>query len=139
MINLFHTSIIFIFILSTLVADHLKAQENTEPQFEMKTYYFVFLNAAPDRPTIDSAKAMEIQAGHMAHMNDIFRQGKLKLAGPFIDGGETRGIWILDVATEEEAKEICSKDPAVINGRLNPVIKQWYGPAGLKVEPKAEK
>jgi len=137
--NLFNASIIVIFFIASFTINHLKAQENTEPEFEMKTYYFVFLNAAPDRPVIDSAKAMEIQAGHMEHMNDIFKQGKLKLAGPFMDGGETRGIWILDVATEEEAKEICSKDPAVINGRLNPVIKQWYGPAGLKVEPKAEK
>jgi uncharacterized protein YciI len=139
MMNLFNTSIIVIYFLSAFAVNQLKAQENTEPEFEMKTYYFVFLNAAPNRPVIDSAKAMEIQAGHMAHMNDIFKQGKLKLAGPFMDGGETRGIWILDVATEEEAKEICSKDPAVINGRLNPVIKQWYGPAGLKVEPKGSK
>jgi uncharacterized protein YciI len=137
--NIIYSSITAIIIVCVLIVKPAFSQDDPETEFEMKTYYFVFLNAVPDRPTIDSAKAMEIQSGHMAHMNDIFKQGKLKLAGPFMDGGETRGIWILDVATEEEAKEICSKDPAVINGRLNPVIKQWYGPAGLKVEPKAQK
>jgi uncharacterized protein YciI len=112
------------------------AQENKEPVFEMKTYYFVFLNKVPDRPVLDSAKAMEIQTGHLNHIMQMFKDGKCRLAGPFMDDGDTRGILILDVTTEEEAKELCSKDPAVINGRLNPVIKPWYGPAGLKVEPK---
>ena len=114
------------------------AQEDKEPEWEMKTYYFVFLNAVPDRPKLDSAKAMEIQMGHLNHISQMFKDGKCRLAGPFMDGGEVRGILILDVATEEEAKELCSKDPAVINGRLNPVIKPWYGPAGLKVEPKSK-
>jgi uncharacterized protein len=123
-------------IFAVLITVNTMAQDNTEPKYEMKTYYFVFLNAVADRPDIDSARAMEIQAGHMANMGEMFKAGKLKLAGPFLDGGEMRGIWILDVATEDEAKELCSKDPAVINGRITTVIKKWYGPAGLKIEPK---
>lgn len=125
-----------ILLAAIIILQNTMSQDNTEPQFEMKTYYFVFLNAVPNRPELDSARSSEIQAGHMAHINDMFKAGKLRLAGPFLDGGEMRGIFILDVASEEEAKELCSKDPAVINGRLETVIKKWYGPAGLKVEPK---
>ena len=110
-----------------------------EIQWEMKTYYFVFLNAVKDRPVIDSATAMEIQMGHMANLERMYFEGKSKLAGPFMDGGEMRGIVILDVASEEEAREQMSRDPAIINGRLEAVIKKWYGPAGLIVEPKARK
>jgi uncharacterized protein len=124
-----------LFALLTLSINTM-SQDKTEPEFEMQTYYFVFLNAVPNRPVLDSARSSEIQAGHMANMNEMFKAGKLRLAGPFLDGGEMRGIWILDVATEVEARELCSKDPAVINGRLEVVIKKWYGPAGLKVEPK---
>ncbi len=125
-----------ILLTAIILLQNTMSQDNTEPQFEMKTYYFVFLNAVPNRPELDSARSSEIQAGHMAHINDMFKAGKLRLAGPFLDGGEMRGIFILDVASEEEAKELCSKDPAVINGRLEMVIKPWLGPAGLKVEPK---
>ena len=125
----------FIFLL-TIKSVIVMAQDSKEPVFEMKTYYFVFLNKVPDRPVLDSAKAMEIQTGHLNHIMQMFKDGKCRLAGPFMDDGDTRGILILDVATEDEAKELCSKDPAVINGRLIPVIKPWYGPAGLKVEPK---
>lgn len=113
--------------------------KNNEPEFEMKIYYFVFLNAVKNRPVIDSAAAMEIQKGHMANLERMYLEGKSKLAGPFMDGGEMRGIVILDVASEEEAREQLSRDPAITNGRLEAVIKQWYGPAGLIVEPKARK
>ncbi len=106
-------------------------------QWEMKVYYFVFLNAVKDRPVIDSVTAMEIQKGHIANLERMYYEGKSKLAGPFMDGGEMRGIVILDVASEEEAREQMSRDPAIINGRLEAVIKKWYGPAGLIVEPKA--
>ena len=110
-----------------------------EPEWEMKTYYFVFLNANPDRPKLDSAKAMEIQTGHLANIERMFKAGKCKLAGPFLEEGETRGILILDVASLEEANELLKNDPAISNNRLIPVMKKWYGPANLIVEPKARK
>ncbi len=116
--------------------DSLKSDE---PEWEMKTYYFVFLNANPDRPKLDSAKAMEIQMGHLANIEKMFKAGKCKLAGPFMEEGEMRGILIMDVASLEEAKELLSNDPAISNNRLIPVMKKWYGPANLIVEPKARK
>jgi len=118
--------------------DSLKVS-NEEVEWEMKIYYFVFLNAVKDRPVIDSVTAMEIQKGHMANLERMYYEGKSKLAGPFMDGGEMRGLVILDVASEEEAREQMNRDPAIINGRLEAVIKKWYGPAGLIVEPKARK
>lgn len=108
-------------------------------EWEMKIYYFVFLNAVKNRPVIDSVTAMEIQKGHIANLERMYSEGKSKLAGPFMDGGEMRGIVILDVASEDEAREQMNRDPAIINGRLEAVIKKWYGPAGLIVEPKARK
>lgn len=125
-------------IYSKTQADSLK-NSSEKAEWEMKVYYFVFLNAVKDRPVIDSVTAMEIQKGHMENLERMYYEGKSKLAGPFMDGGEMRGIVILDVASEEEAREQMNRDPAIINGRLEAVIKKWYGPAGLIVEPKARK
>lgn len=135
--------LIFVFMCtdssrSKTQADSLK-NSNEKAEWEMKVYYFVFLNAVKDRPVIDSATAMEIQKGHMENLERMYYEGKSKLAGPFMDGGEMRGIVILDVASEEEAREQMNRDPAIINGRLEAVIKKWYGPAGLIVEPKERK
>ena len=131
-----------LFFSESAFSQENKDTSNSNPgeiQWEMKTYYFVFLNAVKDRPVIDSTTAMEIQKGHMANIERMFNEGKLRLAGPFEDGGEMRGILILDVATEEEAYKQINMDPAIINGMLEAVIKKWYGPAGLIVEPKARK
>lgn len=127
------------FFISGKMLAQTDSVKTDEVKWEMKVYYFVFLNAVKDRPKINSLTAMEIQKGHMANLERLYYEGKSKLAGPFMDGGDTRGIVILDVASEEEAKNEMSKDPAIINGRLEAVIKQWYGPAGLYVEPKARK
>lgn len=127
---------ILIFIVS-IKAQNDSSKSKEEVKWEMKVYYFVFLNAVKDRPKLDSAEAMEIQKGHIANLERMYYEGKSKLAGPFMDGGEMRGIVILDVASEEEARSELSRDPAIIKGRLEAVIKQWYGPAGLYVEPKA--
>lgn len=138
---------VLLFIAALICSDSAISQTTTDStknniekvQWEMKVYYFVFLNAVKDRPVIDSVTAMEIQKGHIANLERMYYEGKSKLAGPFMDGGEMRGIVILDVASEEEAREQMSRDPAIINGRLEAVIKKWYGPAGLIVEPKARK
>jgi uncharacterized protein YciI len=136
---LFVFSVIILFTGTSASQSGSDSLKKEVPEFEMKIYYFIFLNAVKDRPVIDSAAAMDIQMGHMANLERMYLEGKSKLAGPFMDGGEMRGIVILDVASEEEAREQMSRDPAIINGRLEAVIKQWYGPAGLIVEPKARK
>lgn len=106
-----------------------------EPEFAMKTYYFVFLNSAPDRPKLDSAEAMEVQNGHLANITQMWKDGKCKLAGPFLDNTSMRGILIMDVSSEEEVKELLKNDPAITKGLLVAEIKPWYGPAGLTVSP----
>lgn len=128
-----------LFLISGSLYSQTDSVKTDEVKWEMKVYYFVFLNAVKDRPKIDSLTAMEIQKGHMANLERLYKEGKSKLAGPFMDGGDMRGIVILDVASEIDAINEMSKDPAVTNGRLELVIKQWYGPAGLYVEPKARK
>ncbi len=137
--NLIFFFLVLIFAGSASLYSQNDSLKKEEVNWEMKVYYFVFLNAVKDRPQIDSVTAMEIQKGHIANLERMYYEGKSKLAGPFMDGGELRGIVILDVASEEEAKMEMSKDPAIINGRLEAVIKQWYGPAGLYVEPKTRK
>jgi uncharacterized protein YciI len=57
--------------------------------------------------------------------------GKLVIAGPFMDDTEVRGLYIFDVATIEEAKALTETDPAVQAGRLTMELHPWYGSAAL--------
>ncbi len=56
-------------------------------------------------------------------------EGKLVLAGPFY--GDIRGIYIFDVDTIEEAKELTETDPAIKAGSLEMELIKWYGTAAL--------
>jgi uncharacterized protein YciI len=57
--------------------------------------------------------------------------GQLVLAGPFLDDGDLRGIYIFNVKTVEEAEALTNTDPAIQAGRLKMELKEWYGSAAL--------
>src|SRR6185369_78385 len=55
------------------------------PKPKNSTLYFVFLNRAPNAPTYSKEKSEEIQNGHMANIRRLHSEGKLLMAGPFMD------------------------------------------------------
>ena len=99
---------------------------------QMQGYFFVLLKRGDKADDVPKEKRMEIQQGHMDNITRMARDGKLVLAGPFTDEGDLRGIFILNVATLEEAKKLCDGDPAVAAGRLKAEIHPWYGPKGIR-------
>jgi hypothetical protein len=68
--------------------------------FTMKRYVFGLLMSGENRSQ-DSLAVAEIQKGHMTHINNMAKTGKLVMAGPFENGGEYRGILLFDVETIE--------------------------------------
>ncbi len=61
----------------------------------------------------------------------ITKAGSLLVAGPFMDDGEVRGIYIFNVKTIEEARQLTETDPAIQAGRLEMELHPWYGPASI--------
>jgi uncharacterized protein YciI len=96
----------------------------------MKKYVIAFLRRGPNRPT-DPEKAKELQAAHMKNINRMAAEGKLVLAGPFMEDGDLRGIYIFNAATLAEAEALTNTDPAVKAGSLVMELKEWYGSAAL--------
>jgi len=101
-------------------------------EYGMRAYVFVTLNTGPADGTItDPARRQELFAGHFSNMGELAKQGKLVLAGPFIEGGDKRGLYIFNVTTIEEAKAIVQTDPAVAAGIFVPDYTKYYGSAAL--------
>ncbi len=104
--------------------------KNTAPtpkkEAVMKAYFMVFLMKGEKRDQ-DSITANKIQAEHIAHLEKMYNEGKMDIAGPFGDDDAMRGICIYNVATIEEAKKLAESDPAVVSGRLKVVVRPWYG------------
>jgi len=89
-----------------------------------------FLKAGPNRDQ-DSTTAANLQTAHLENIGRLAEAGKLSLAGPFMDDGEMRGIYIFNVTTIEEAKKLTETDPAIQAGRLEMELHPWYGSAAL--------
>jgi uncharacterized protein YciI len=114
------------FFLLTCVSAIAQQEENKTETPKLKQYFFVMLVRGPKASDIDSLSLVKIQEGHMANINKMAESGKLQIAGPFGDDGNWRGIFIFDVATEEEVKELLKDDPAIQSGRLAYEIHPWW-------------
>ena len=99
-------------------------------EYGMKQYVMAFLKEGPNQ-SLDSAAGAQLQR---AHLDNIFRmadEGKLAVAGPFLDGGDLKGVYIFNVKTVEEAKALTESDPAIKAGRLVMELHPWYGSAAM--------
>ena len=122
--------IIILFALLIAMSANSFAQEKPLEE-KMKKWYFVMLSRGENRNQ-DTAEVKRLNEGHMANINRMGDLGVLRIAGPFMDNGDWRGILIMDVKTEEEVIENLKQDPAIAAGRLKYEIHPWYGPAKIK-------
>ena len=110
--------------------DAALAEELGADDYGMRRYVMAILRAGPNRDH-DADTARALQRGHMEHMQRMAADGKLVLAGPFLDDGEMRGIFVFAVETLAEAEALTAADPAVESGRLSMELHPWYGSAAL--------
>lgn len=100
----------------------------------MKLYYFVMLTKGPRRSeTNDTAVINKIQRGHLDNMDRLAKLGKLKVAGPFGDDGDWRGLFVMDCDTKKEVEELLATDPAIKAGRLAYEIRPWWTQQGTVI------
>lgn len=112
------------------VYDSVKAAKYGSDNYGMKKYVMAFLKKGPNR----SQDSVEVARLQKAHLENIFRmadEGKLVLAGPFLNNDSIRGIYIFDVRTLEEARKLTESDPAIQAGSLVMELREWYGSAAL--------
>jgi len=60
----------------------------------------------------------KLQRAHLDNIEKLAEEGKLVLVGPFISGGDFRGIYLFDVKSVERAKALVETDSAIIAGSL---------------------
>jgi uncharacterized protein YciI len=101
----------------------------------MTTYYFGVLMRGPKWSVEDTPERAKIQEGHLAHLNAMWKAGKLVLAGPLADDGDWRGVLIYRTKTLEEAQQAANADPAVQAGRMVVTMHPWMVQRGILPDP----
>ena len=127
--------LIFIFMFSA-EKGFSQVDAKKKPEEQIRRYWFVMLTKGSNR-NHDSATAVKLQEGHIANINRLYNEGKIKVAGPFGDRGDWLGIFIFDAETRNEVDSLLKTDPAISAGRLNYDIRPWYtAPIGSIVPGK---
>jgi uncharacterized protein YciI len=131
--------LLFLFIAAIVTAqnpnpnyDEALVKKLGADEFGMKNYVLVILKTGENKTT-DKEELNKLFRGHMENIQRLVKEGKLIVAGPFGDNNLTwRGLFIFDVETVEEARELVQTDPAVKAKLFDVDLVPWYGSAALK-------
>jgi uncharacterized protein YciI len=112
--------------------DAVLAKKLNADDYGMKKYVLVILKTGSANIT-DKTQLDSIFKGHMQNISRLAAENKLVIAGPLGKNDKSyEGIFVLNAATVEEAKELLDTDPAVHAKALEPELYSWYGSAALQ-------
>ena len=112
------------------VYDSALAKKLGADDYGMKKYVIAFLKTGPVEIK-DSVERRQLLMAHLKNIQRLAKEGKLILAGPFMDDQKIEGIFVFNVESVEEAKALTETDPAVKAGTLEMELHPWYGSASL--------
>ena len=98
--------------------------------YGMRSYVLAHLKTGPNR-SASPEEARALQAAHMENIERMAAEGKLVLAGPFLDGGALRGLYVFDTPSVDSARAWTASDPAVAAGVFDMELHPWYASAAL--------
>lgn len=110
--------------------DSVLAKKLGADEYGMRQYVMAFLKEGENK-NLDSAESANLQMAHLKNIIRLAEEGKLIVAGPFMDNQPIRGIFIFNVSSIEEAQKLTATDPAIKAGVLQMELRPWYGSAAL--------
>jgi uncharacterized protein YciI len=111
--------------------------QQSEPKFEMGTFYLVMLIRNPNAKDDSSPETAKVFQAHVKHIISLLESGKALLAGPFMDNDRIAGLVITASASEEEARALEEADPIVQSGRFHVEVLKWWAAKGVMKSPRA--
>jgi len=98
---------------------------------ELDTYTFVLLRRGPRADDYSDEELDELQAAHLAFLDEMRKRGHLVLAGPFRDqDDETKRGLAVYRTNLEETRRLTDQDPSVRAGRIAIEAMTWLTPKG---------
>ncbi|MGH9802497.1 MAG: YciI family protein, partial [Blastocatellia bacterium] len=90
-----------------------KFQADPKTPMTMTQFFLVLLNIGPKALEGTAADKQKLQLEHMWNVRRRLDDKSFAAAGPFVNAGGLRGIFVIAAKTAEEAKAIAEADPSV--------------------------
>ncbi|MGN7469360.1 YciI family protein [Brevibacillus sp. SAFN-007a] len=74
-------------------------------------------------PIVDQELNAKIRPAHLAYVNELYKQDKVFMAGPFTD--KQGGMVIYKAESLEEARKLAEGDPVVAEGARTLELREW--------------
>lgn len=111
--------------------------ENTfrkAPKFlDVEKIWFGILERPENAPKYPTAKLEEMQAGHIANIEKMARDGILSAAGPLASNEKRRGIFVFYSKDLNQIKKAVAVDPLIRAKRLELKLIPWWTGKGTVV------
>lgn len=105
---------------------------------DLVSYTFVLLRRGPRALEYSDDELERLQAGHLAFLDEMRRQGHMLVAGPFREQpDETLRGWCLYRTSIEETRTLVAADPAIAAGRMQADVMTWLTQRGAVEFPLA--
>lgn len=98
---------------------------------DMEVLFLGLLLKGPNWSPDETPEVEALQAAHLANIDRMRKSGELVAAGPFVDDGFIRGVYVFRGGSMEEAYAITGTDPSVSAGRLKFEIHPWWVKKGV--------
>jgi uncharacterized protein YciI len=128
------TRIALITVIILIGSGFVFAQDHKMVQFQM-----AIMKKGPKYDSTGEAERNQILHQHLRNVIALLQSGKAVAAGPFSDGSDPAGIFILRAASTEEAKTWVEADPAIkaqlFVGELHPwSTEDIFGKANMPLD-----
>jgi uncharacterized protein YciI len=111
-------------VLLLVSAPSVPAQ--TEPAHKLVEFQMALLKHGPKWNDTQTAETKRLHDEHLKYVSSLFDSGKAIIAGPFTDGGEITGVYILRAQSAAEAKTLVEADPVVAAGLMVAEMHPWW-------------
>lgn len=74
-------------------------------------------------PIVDQELNAKVRPAHLEYINELYKQGKVVMAGPFTD--KKGGMVIYKAESWEEARQLAQADPVVVEGARTLELREW--------------
>lgn len=110
------------------------AAADDPPQFEMESFWMVFLERGDNPQERTPEQLDELQTQHIEHLGQMWSEGHALVSGPFEvpRDDRVRGITLYRGDLErEQVIELAAADPMVQAGWLKLTVRRWWALKGI--------